>query len=88
MDCPPRIYAGHRGSFFLENGAVGKSKSLWAGVIIHVSHNVIAMGMFYDMTVKQGYAGYLVSETGVFLGLIYLLSGVMFWKMQRIPEQT
>ena len=74
------------GASFLRTVLVRKSESLWAGVILHVSHNVIVMGMFYDMTVKRGYAGYLVSETGVFLGLVYLLIAVIFWRIQGTTE--
>ena len=40
------------------------------------------MGMFYEMTVKQGYAGYLVSETGVFIGIVYIIVAVIFWRIQ------
>jgi len=34
------------------------------------------------MTVHEEYAAYLVSETGVFLGIIYLIVAVIFWKYQ------
>ena len=61
---------------------VSKSKSLWTGAVLHVSGNVILMGMFYEMTVKQGYAGYLVSETGVFIGIVYIIVAVIFWRIQ------
>jgi hypothetical protein len=65
---------------------VGRSRSLWAGVLLHTGHNVILMGMFYDMTVKRGIAGYLVSESGVVLGAIYLLASILYWRVTRKQE--
>jgi membrane protease YdiL (CAAX protease family) len=70
------------GASFLRTVLVVKSGSLWPGVMVHSSHNVLLMGIFYEMTVRKGYASYLVSESGVFLGLVYILVAVLFWKMQ------
>jgi membrane protease YdiL (CAAX protease family) len=70
------------GASFLRTVLVSKSKSLWPGVVLHISHNVILMGIFYEMTVKKGYAGYLVSETGLLLGIIYIIIAVIFWRIQ------
>jgi membrane protease YdiL (CAAX protease family) len=69
------------GASFIRTVLVSKSKSLWTGVVLHVSHNIILMGIFYEMTVKKGYAGYLVSETGVFLGVVYIVIAVIFWRI-------
>ncbi len=42
------------------------------------------MGIFWEMTVHKGYARYLVSEMGVFSGIVYLLLAAMFWRhMQK-----
>lgn len=70
------------GASFLRTVLIEKSKSLWVGVILHASHNVILMGMFLEMTVDKGYAKFLVSETGVFLGFVYILVAIVFWKTQ------
>ena len=70
------------GASFLRTVLVSNSKSLWPGVVLHISHNVILMGIFYEMTVKKGYAGYLVSETGILLGIVYIISAVIFWRIQ------
>ena len=72
------------GASFLRTVLIEKSKSLWVGVILHASHNVILMGMFLEMTVDKGYVNvnYLVSETGVFLGFVYILVAIVFWKTQ------
>ncbi len=55
------------GVSFVRTVLTEKSKSLWVGVFLHTSHNVILM--FREMTVDKGYANCLVSETGGFLGL-------------------
>ncbi len=59
-----------------------KSGSLWTGVILHTSHNVFLMGIFHDLTAKRGYASYLVSETGVVTGVVYLAVAIVFWRRQ------
>ena len=38
--------------------------------------------MFFDLTVKKGYAGYIVSETGIFTGVVYIIVAILFWKNQ------
>ena len=72
------------GASFIRTVLIEKSKSLWVGVILHTSHNVILMGMFLEMTVDKGHVNvdYLVSETGIFLGLVYILTAIIFWKIQ------
>ena len=70
------------GASFIRTVSISKSKSLWTGTLLHVSHNVILMSIFWEMTVKKGYAGYLVSEKGVFLGIIYIIIAIIFWKYQ------
>ena len=70
------------GASFNRTVLIEKSKSLWVGVILHTSHNVILMSMFNEMTVDKGYANYLVSEKGVFLGFVYILVAIVFWKIQ------
>jgi uncharacterized protein len=62
---------------------LSRSKSLWTGVILHASGNTILMGIFWEMTVHKGYAGYLVSEMGVFSGIVYLLFALMFWRHKK-----
>ena len=70
------------GASFVRTVLVSKSKSLWTGTILHASHNIVLMGIFWEMTVKQRYSGYLVSETGVFLGIVYIIIAVIFWRIQ------
>lgn len=76
------------GASFCRTVLVEKSKSLWVGVILHASHNVILMGMFLEMTVDREYVDYLVSETGVVLGIVYILVAIVFWKFQVRKSTT
>ena len=70
------------GASFIRTVLVEKSKGLWSGVILHSSHNVILMGIFLEMSVRKEYTTWLVSETGLFLGFIYILVAVGFYKIQ------
>jgi len=78
------------GASFMRTVLIEKSKNLWVGVLLHTSHNVILMGIFKEMTLDKGKAFYLVSETGVFLGVIYILVAIVFWRihMRRISSST
>lgn len=67
---------------FIRTVLISKSKSVWIGSILHASHNVILMGVFFDLTVKKGYAGYVVSETGIIAGIVYAVVAIMFWRRQ------
>ncbi len=66
------------GASFLRTFLVFKSRSLWTGVIIHASHNMFLMGSFWTLTVHKGYANYVVSETGIGLGIIYIFVALLF----------
>jgi uncharacterized protein len=63
-----------------------KSGSLWTGVFLHASGNIILMGMFWEMTVQKGYAAYIVSETGILTGIVCLIAALIFMKMQKNSE--
>jgi membrane protease YdiL (CAAX protease family) len=71
------------GASFISTSLIVKSKSFWVGMVVHTSHNVVLMGIFYEMTVKTTLAPYLVSESGLFLGLVYLAIGVLVWKFTQ-----
>ena len=60
---------------------IAKSKSFWPGVVLHSSHNIILMSMFWEMTVKTKYASYFVSETGIITAIVYLAIAFVFWKL-------
>lgn len=78
------------GASFARTVLVERAGSLWPGVLVHASHNVILMGIFREMTADTGVVDvdYLVSETGVFLGLVYVLVGVFFWRFMKRSEGT
>ena len=71
------------GSTFIKTVLISRSKSFWVGMVVHTSHNVVLMGMFYEMTVKTTLAPYLVSESGLFLGLVYVIIGILTWKFRK-----
>ncbi len=70
------------GYSFVRTVLILKSKSLWTGVVLHSSGNIILMGIFYEMTVQKGYAAYIVSETGIFTGVVCVIVALIFWRMQ------
>ena len=55
---------------------------LWLGTIFQASYYVFLMGMFFDLTVKKDYTGYIVSETGIFTGVVYIILVLLFWNNQ------
>ena len=69
------------GYSFIRTVLVAKSKSLWTGVVLHSSGNVILMGIFFEMTVRKGYAAYIISETGIFTGIVCLAVALAFMKL-------
>jgi membrane protease YdiL (CAAX protease family) len=68
------------GASFFRTVLRNESGSLWTGVILHASHNMFLMGAFWTLTNHEEKAAYWVSETGVILGLIYILAGILFWR--------
>jgi membrane protease YdiL (CAAX protease family) len=70
------------GASLMRSVLVWGSKSLWVGVILHSSHNMFLMGAFWTLTVHEGYANYFVSESGLFLGIIYVMVAIIFWRFQ------
>jgi membrane protease YdiL (CAAX protease family) len=68
------------GNSLIKTTLISKSKSLWTGVLLHSSHNIILMSMFWEMTVKTKNSAIWVSETGLITALVYLIIGVVFWK--------
>ena len=74
------------GYSFIRTVLVLRSNSLWTGVVLHSSGNIILMGMFYEMTVHQGYTAYIVSETGILTGVICILVALIFRKLHKKEE--
>lgn len=78
------------GCSFVRTVLVDKSKSLWTGVLVHTSHNVVLMGIFLEMTKQTGELDIhaIVSETGPVLGIVYILVAVIFWKKSTSKQKT
>lgn len=74
------------GNSLITTTLIKKSKSLWTGVLIHSSHNIILMSMFWEMTVKTKYTSYWVSETGIITAVVYIIVGFLFWKWTDKPK--
>lgn len=74
------------GNSLIKTTLISKSKSLWTGVLLHSSHNIILMSMFWEMTVKTKYTSYFVSETGIIAAIAYLVIGYLFWKWMDKKE--
>ncbi len=62
---------------------MSRCQSVWVGGLLHASSNIIYMGLFWEMTVRKGYAAYLLSETGIFAALVYLVVAVFFWRIRK-----
>lgn len=75
------------GDSFIRTVLVAKSKSLWTGVILHASSNTILMGIFFEMTVRKDYAAYIVSETGIFTGIVSIAVALAFMKLMINKNQ-
>ncbi|MCU0372070.1 MAG: CPBP family intramembrane metalloprotease [Ignavibacteria bacterium] len=70
------------GYSFLRTVLYIKSGSLWTGVVLHASGNIILMGMFWEMTVQSTEAASIVSETGILTGIVCMAAALIFMKMQ------
>jgi uncharacterized protein len=70
------------GYSFLRTVLFFKSGSLWTGVVLHASGNIILMGMFWEMTVQSTEAASIVSETGILTGIVCMIAALIFMKFQ------
>ncbi|MFA5852004.1 MAG: type II CAAX endopeptidase family protein [Spirochaetales bacterium] len=57
-----------------------KSGSLWTGVILHASHNLIIQNVFDALTTDKGATAYFTGEFGVGLALAYGAMAFWCWK--------
>lgn len=76
------------GNSLIKTTLIAESKSLWPGVLLHSSHNIILMSMFWEMTVKKENTSVWVSETGIITAAVYLMTGYLFWKWLYKPEYS
>jgi len=68
-----------------------KSKSLWAAVILHSSHNQFTQSLFKPLTEDVGKVAYYIGEFGIILSIISLCLGVYFWtkrgQLKPVPNK-
>ena len=65
---------------------VAKSGSLWSGTLLHLSHNAILVGVFFDLTIHTETARVLVSETGLVTAAAYLAVAIGYWRLNRSTQ--
>lgn len=56
-----------------------KSESLWTGVVLHASHNLIIQAILDPLTESTGITPYIVTEFGVALSLAAVVTAWVFW---------
>ncbi len=56
-----------------------KSGSLWTGVILHASHNLIIQAILTPLTKDTGNTKYFVDEFGIVLPLVAVVVAIYFW---------
>ena len=65
-----------------------KSGSIWPGVILHASFNVLE-GVFNQLTVDRGYTEYFTTEFGLGIAIICVLVAYWCWKQRgSLPQLT
>jgi membrane protease YdiL (CAAX protease family) len=57
-----------------------KSGSLWTAVILHAAHNMFVQVLFDGATIESGVTGYITTEFGAGMAIMYLLLAFWFWK--------
>lgn len=60
-----------------------RSGSLWAGVLLHNSHNVFVQLIFTPLTVNTGKTQYFIDEFGIVLPVVMLIFAIYFWTRRK-----
>ena len=60
-----------------------RSGSVWPAALLHASHNLFIQGFFDRVTVDTGVTKYLLSEFGAVLALAAVITGWLFWRMDK-----
>ena len=61
-----------------------RSGSVWPAALLHASHNLFIQGFFDTVTVDTGVTKYLLSEFGAVLAVTAAITGVLFWRRDRV----
>lgn len=63
-----------------------KYKSLWAGVILHASHNLFIQGFFTPITEENQLSHWYIGEFGLVLSVISVIFAIYFWRRRKELE--
>lgn len=61
-----------------------RSGSLWTGMFLHASHNLVVQQILDPLTADTGVTRYVIGEFGVALALAGIVVGYLFWR--KAPE--
>jgi membrane protease YdiL (CAAX protease family) len=57
-----------------------RSGSLWTGVFLHASHNLIIQAILTPLTLDTGRTKYVIDEFGCALALVAVVAAVLAWR--------
>ncbi|WP_166245408.1 CPBP family intramembrane glutamic endopeptidase [Paenibacillus turpanensis] len=57
-----------------------RSGSVWPAAIFHAVHNLFIQGIFDPLTVNTPFSGYITSEFGIGIGIVYACIGLFLYK--------
>lgn len=60
-----------------------KSGSLWTGVVLHASHNLIIQAILDPLTQDTGITPYIVTEFGIGVAAAAVITAWVFWRMWK-----
>jgi membrane protease YdiL (CAAX protease family) len=60
-----------------------KSASLWAGAILHASHNLYIQDVFTPMTLDKGKTAWFMDEFGAILPVVAIGFAIYFWRRRH-----
>jgi membrane protease YdiL (CAAX protease family) len=60
-----------------------RSGSLWTGVLLHNSHNILVQVIFTPLTVSTGKTQYFIDEFGIVLPLVMFAFAIYFWMRRK-----
>ena len=64
-----------------------KTNSIWAGVLLHASHNLFIQSFFTPITVINAKTPYFFDEFGVVIPVVTLLVAAYFWTRRKEVEK-